>query len=86
MKRYLYTEVWYKNPGFEKTRRIRHFHPFVEVQRMMLAFIIAVLGYALMLVAMTYIVAYLLAVCAGLAVGEFVFSCHYRVHLDEDCA
>jgi uncharacterized membrane protein len=36
------------------------FRKWVEVQRMLITFVIAILGYALMLVAMTYVVVFLL--------------------------
>jgi hypothetical protein len=62
---------------------------------MLLAFVMAVLGYGLMLIAMTYIVVrlpadlihfqgYFFAICIGLAIGEFVFGRFYP-HDNSDC-
>ncbi|VEU19434.1 DEKNAAC100506 [Brettanomyces naardenensis] len=45
-----------------------------DIIRLLLAFVVAMLGYALMLVAMSFVLLYFFAICAGLAFSEVFFN------------
>lgn len=45
-----------------------------DVVRLVLAFVIAMFGYALMIAAMSYVLVYFFAICLGIAFGEVFFN------------
>ncbi|KAI5451296.1 hypothetical protein NCC49_001892 [Naganishia albida] len=67
----------------DPSRRDRYSIPFIwrnELARGGLTFVTRLLGYVLMLVAMTFNIWFIIAVCLGAAVGETLFGRHGYMH------